>query len=222
MKILDRLLAAGLLLGLAACTDPRHHARATAVLVDVSGTYTDKLPEVVRIVRAGLLPGLHPGDTLVVIRVGEQSYQEQALVEGTPLTLDAQPSRANQQKLELARKLAAFGSAARPARFTDISGALLLAAEHLRATQAGRRAIVIFSDMKEELPRGVRRTLAKDELAGTAVLAMNVKRLAADSADPAAYRARLDGWGQRLVEAGAASWKVVLEPEELAREFEGE
>jgi len=133
--------------------------------------------------------------------------------------LDAQPSRANAQKLALAAKLDRFAEGRSRARYTDISGALLLASEYLRETRAGQKSIVIFSDMKEELPRGSRRDLAPGELAGIHVTALNVKRLAADNLDPAAYRSRLGEWGTRLARAGAASWKVVLDPEELAEQF---
>lgn len=209
--------AAALLLAASACTEERNQTRAVAVLVDVSGTYADRIPDVSRIVRAGLLPGIRPGDTFMVFRIGEQSYSDEALVKR--LTLDERPSRANAQKLDLAREVDQLGKSAKRARFTDISGALLFASEHLRKSGAGHRAIVIFSDMREELPKGAKRALEKDELAGTDVLAMNVKRLAADANDPAAYRTRLADWGKRLTDAGAASWKVVLDPEELAAEF---
>jgi hypothetical protein len=208
---------AALLLAAAACSEGRSEARAVAVLVDVSGTYADRIPDVARIVRAGVLPGIRPGDTFLVVRIGEQSYSDDALVKR--VTLDERPSRANAQKLDLARELDRFASSQKRARYTDISGALLFASEHLKKTGAGHRAIVIFSDMREELPKGAKRTLEQDELAGTDVLAMNVKRLAADVNDPAAYRARLADWGKRLTAAGAASWKVVLDPEELAGTF---
>lgn len=211
------IAAAGLLLA-GACSDGRAHAHATCVLVDVSGTYFDQRAEAVRIIERGLLPKVQPGDSLFVLRIHDRSY-DKASVEAAA-TFDTQPSRANAQKLALAAKLDRFArSEGRPARHTDISGALLLAAEYLRETRAGRKSIVIFSDLKEELPRGARRTLGPGELAGIEVTAMNVKRLAADELDPAAYRARLAGWGSKLTQAGAAGWKVVLDPEELAQQF---
>jgi hypothetical protein len=214
----NRILALGALLLVGpACTDSRSDARATAVLVDVSGTYADRLPDVMRIVRAGLLPGIRPGDTFMIVRIGDRSYSDESLIQR--VTLDTQPSRANAQKLGLAQALDGFAESQKRARFTDISGALLFASEHLKKTGAGKRAIVIFSDMREELPKGVRRKLEADELVGTEVFAMNVKRLAADVNDPAAYRARLAEWEKKLKEAGAARWTVVLDPEELAQEF---
>jgi hypothetical protein len=216
MKALEALAAAGLALT-CACSDSRSHARATCVLVDVSGTYADQREEVVRIIRSGLLPKVQPGDSFVVIRIGEKSY-DRSSVEAA-VTFDSQPSRANAQKLTLAGKLDRFAQSKVRARFTDVSGALLLATEHLRETHAGRKSIVIFSDLREELPKGAQRSFEKGEFQGIEVLAMNVKRLAADNLDPAAYRKRLGDWGTRLTQAGASSWRVLLDPEELAREF---
>lgn len=216
MRALDAAAALGLLLA-GACADSRSHARATCVLVDVSGTYADQRQEVVRIVKRGLLPKVRPGDSFILIRIDEESYGKQN-VEAT-VTFDSQPSHANAQKLALAGKLDRFAASRARARHTDISGALLLAAEYLRETRAGRKSIVIFSDLKEELPRGARRTLGPGEFRGVDILAMNVKRLASDNLDPAGYRKRLGDWGTRLARAGAASWKVVLDPEELVEQF---
>ncbi len=217
MRAREAIAAAGLLLA-GACTDARTYARATCVLVDVSGTYADQRDEVVRVIRSGLLPEVRPGDSFTVIRIGDRSYDSRAVE--AAVTFDTQPSRANAEKLALAGKLDRFAQArARPSRFTDISGALLLAADYLRETHAGRKGIVIFSDMKEELPPGTHRALPSGELQGIDVVAMNVKRLDADNRDPSGYRARLREWGVRLTRAGAASWKVVLEPEELAQQF---
>ncbi len=216
MRAVPAAAALGLCLA-AGCSDARSHARATCVLVDVSGTYADQKQEVVRIVKSGLLPRMRPGDSLFVIRIGDESYGKQS-VEAT-VTFDSQPSRANAQKLALGGKLDRLATSRSRTRYTDISGALLLASEYLKETQAGRKSIVIFSDLKEELPRGARRSLEPGELQGIDVYALNVKRLAADNLDPAGYRKRLDEWGTRLGRAGAPHWKVVLDPEELVGEF---
>jgi hypothetical protein len=216
MRTILAIAALGLVAS-AGCSDGRSHARATCVLVDVSGTYDDQRPEVAHIVRTGLLPRVRPGDTFLLVRIDGDSYGKEN-VEAT-VTLDSQPSRANAQKLALAARLDRFAAARKGARFTDISGALMLAAEYLRETRAGKKTIVIFSDMKEELPPGAKRSLGPRELEGIDVVALNVKRLAADKLDPTAYRKRLSGWASRLSQSGAASWKVVLDPEELVKEL---
>jgi hypothetical protein len=214
-----RIATLGLLLA-AACSDARSHARATAVLVDVSGTYADQRAEVARIVRSGLLPKVRPGDTFLLLRIDDASYGAENVE--LRATFDTQPSRANAQKMGLAAKLDQFAASKRRSRYTDISGGLLLGAEYLRETRAGRKTIVIFSDMKEELPPGARRTLGPKELEGIDVVAMNVKRLGADQLDPAGYRKRLGAWGTRLAASGVSSWKVVLDPEELTKAFADE
>lgn len=210
--------ALGLLLA-AGCSDGRSHARAIAVLVDVSGTYADQRPEVARIIRSGVLPKVRPGDTFFLVRIDGESYGAQNLE--AKATFDSQPSRANAQKLTVAAKLDRFAASQKRARYTDISGALLLATEYLRETRAGKKTILIFSDMREELPPGARRTLGPKELEGIDVVAMNVKRLQKDQLDPAGYRKRLSGWEARLSASGVASWKVVLDPEELVQELAG-
>jgi len=112
MRVVRAAIAAGLLLA-CACTDSRSYAHATCVLVDVSGTYADQREEVVRIIQRGLLPRARPGDSLIVIRIDEKSYDKRA-VEAT-IAFDSQPSRANAQKLALASKLDRFASP-RPAQ----------------------------------------------------------------------------------------------------------
>jgi hypothetical protein len=75
--------------------------------------------------------------------------------------------------------------------------------------------MVVFSDMEEDLPRGVKREMAPDELKGVRVVAMNVKRLAADNANPTAYRQRLAGWAKQATSHGAKEFRVVLDAEKL-------
>jgi len=198
----------------AACTSGAQYAHAVVALVDVSGTYADQKPEVVNVIRKGLLPKLVPGDELVVIRIDSESYTR-ANVEAS-MKLDLRPSKANAQKLAFANVLDEFARRPTRAAHTDIRGAMMLGAEYLRETGAGRRTMVVFSDLEEDLPRGVKRDLAKDELAGVRVLAMNVKRLAADNADPTVYRQRLAAWEKQVTAHGAKEFKVVLEPDKLA------
>jgi hypothetical protein len=211
---------AGLLACLAGagCTEARHYEQAVGVLIDVSGTYADERAETVRVIKREILPNLVPGDTLLVARIDSESYERDNLE--AMLTLDRRPSHANAQKLEVARKLDEF--VARPTRsaHTDIPGAIMLASEYLGETQAGSRVLLVFSDMQEDLPAGASRRFGADELAGTRVVAMNVKRLERDQADPAVFRRRLDGWGERLAAAGAAEWRTFMDPAKLPEYLE--
>jgi len=204
------LLALPLLLS---CSSSKNYAQAVVALVDVSGTYADQKPEVVNVIKTGILPKMQPGDSLFVIRIDDESYKKTNLEGG--MTLDVRPSRANAQKLAFATQLDEFAAKHQRSRYTDIRGAMMLGAEYLKETGAGQRTMVVFSDLEEDLPKGVKRTLAPDEFAGMRILAMNVKKLNADNANPSAYRARLVSWQQQFKSHGAKEFQVVLEADKL-------
>jgi len=195
------------------CTDGSDHALALCALADTSGSYSDQVGEVVDVLRKGVLPHLLPGDTLVVARVDDASYRKENVT--AAVTLDVRPSVANAQKQQTAATLASFARAPHRARYTDIRGGILLCSDYLRESKAGHKAIVLFSDLLEELPRGSKRSLPPGELAGVRLVAMNVKHLADDNRDPSVYRARLASWDAAAKASGAADFRVVLEPEKL-------
>jgi hypothetical protein len=202
------------LVALAACSDGRSYNQAIAVLIDISGTYADEKVEVARILKREVLPQLEPGDTIAVLRVDSESYEKknvEALV-----TLDYRPSRAAAQKLALAEELDAFAEDDARSKYSDIRGAMMLAADYLREVQAKSRVMLVFSDMREELPPGTRRAFRDAEFAGIDVLAVNVKQLGSDSADPEAYRERLSGWEKELHKAKAVGWRTVMDSSKLA------
>ena len=58
---------------LSACSSGRNYAQAIAALVDVSGTYVDQKPEVIGLIKKGILPKLNPGDSLFIIRIDDES-----------------------------------------------------------------------------------------------------------------------------------------------------
>lgn len=208
-----RLGLLALALASLACSDGNEYRQAVAVLVDVSGTYVDQQAEVARIVKREVLPALVPGDALLLVRIDSQSYEKENLE--ALVTLDARPSRANAQKLALAQRIDAFAAGATRSEYTDIRGALMLATEYLREIPAGSRVILLFSDMNEDLPSGTTRELAAGELAGIQVLAVNVKRLQSDNADPQLFRGRLASWQQNILSHGAAGWRSVLDAGQL-------
>jgi hypothetical protein len=200
------------------CEDGRAYDQALCVLIDVSGTYADQKAEVVKILKRDVLPTLEPGDTLMVIRIDGESYEKdniEALVR-----LDARPSKANAQKLAIAKTLDAFAASSSTSQYTDIEGAMLLGTDYLRELESGSRVMLVFSDMRQDLPAGTRREMQQEEFAGIDVVAMNVKRLSSDNADPAVFRTRLARWEKRLRGAGASGWRTLMDssklPEHLA------
>ena len=193
----------------AACSDSKQYETSFCTLVDISGTYSAQKKGVVKIVKAGILPRMLPGDSLFFVKIDSNSYAEENLV--TKLTLDYRPTQANNQKLNLSKKLDKFGKGKAKSRLTDISGAMMLCSDYLKATQSGTQVIFVFSDMKEGLPSGVVRRFADDEFEGIDIAAMNVIKLAKDSANPEVYRKRLAKWDKRLNSSGANSWTTLLD-----------
>ena len=163
---------------IAACTDSKEYETSYCTLIDISGTYSAEKKGVVNIVKAGILPKMIPGDSLFFVKIDSNSYSEENLV--TKLTLDYRPTQANNQKLILSKKLDKFGKGKAKSRMTDISGAMMLCSDYLKATGSGTQVIFIFSDMREELPAGVVRKFADDEFAGIDIAAMNVIKLKKD------------------------------------------
>ena len=208
--LLSALLAASSAVG---CSDASHYSQAVAVLIDVSGTYADQKPEVARIVKREVLPSLEPGDTIAIIRIDSESY-EKGNVEAF-LTLDQRPSHANAQKLVLAKSLDAFAARDERSQYTDIPGAMMLAGEYLRETGAKSRAILLFSDMQSDLPPGAKRTFGEHEFEGIRVVALNVKQLERDNADPDVLRTRLATWEKDVTRAGAGGWQTFLDTAKL-------
>lgn len=193
----------------ASCSDNKAYETSYCTLVDISGTYSSQKKSVVNIVKAGILPQMIPGDSLFFVKIDSNSYAEENLV--TKLTLDYRPTQANSQKLKLAKTLDKFGSGKAKSRLTDISGAMMLCSDYLKKTQSGTQIIFVFSDMKEELPAGVKRKFAEDEFKGMHLAAMNVIKLKKDSKDPEIYRKRLRKWEKRITDAGADNWSTLLD-----------
>lgn len=203
-----------LLVGLGgACSQSTEHQAAVCALMDVSGTYADQQEAVNRTLKAGVLSHMQPGDSLFVLVIDSDSYEQGNVV--ATLRTDPRPLAANAQKLALAQQLDSFAETRESSRYTDISGAMLLCADYLETSPAGKRVMLVFSDMREELPAGVSRVFDPGDLEGVHVAAVNVIKLQRDNAEPAGYRSRLSDWKTRVEAAGAASWTVMLDPSQV-------
>jgi len=207
--IKNTLLAVTLVTAVAACSDSKQYETSYCALVDVSGTYAGEKSSVVNTVKAGIVPQMIPGDSMFFVMIDSNSYSEDNLV--TKLTLDYRPTRANSQKLAVAQKLDEFGKGKARSKMTDISGALMLCSDYLKATGSGKKVVFVFSDMNEELPAGVVRKFADDEFDGIDIVAMNIIKLNKDSANPEVYRKRLEQWQQRAAASGARSWNTLID-----------
>ena len=90
---------------------------------------------------------------------------------------------------------------------------MLQAVEWLNESKAGRKTILVFSDMEEELPKGHIRDF-QIPLSDIRVVALNVTKLRTDIIDPREYLDRLAAW-QVKVESGGGDWMVINDLERL-------
>jgi hypothetical protein len=210
MKRFGLILAVLASLGLTACDEPRPQNRGVYMLMDTSGTYTQELRKAQQIINA-MLTRLDPGDSFAVARIDTGSFSEKDIV--AKVTFDDRPSTANKEKRQFRDTIGQFVKTVKPARHTDITGGLLQASEYLNEKNPGRKTIVIFSDLAEDLQKGYVRDIALP-LDGVDVVALNVTKLRTDNIDPREYLNRLTDWQQK-VESGGGKWRVINDLDRL-------
>jgi len=209
------LLFAILPLLVGGCTDTTSHSKAVYMLLDTSGTYTRELDKAAAIINY-LLGTLQPGDSLAVARIDTGSFSEKDIVQ--KMTFDGRPSVSNQQKRDFKDSIDHFVKTVKGAPYTDITGGILQAAEYLYETGAGRKVVLVFSDMEEELAEGYVRDIPL-QLQGIEVVALNVTKLRGDIMDPRKYMGRLEDW-KKKVESGQGKWRIINDLERLERILE--
>ena len=208
---LASLLVVGLTVAVAGCVDSRSQAHAVYMLVDTSGTYAREAGKA-RLIINYLLGTLQSGDSLAVARVQSRSFSEKDII--AKAMFDARPSQANAQKRAFREKMDAFLKTVSGSSYTDITGGLIQGAEFLNETGAGKKTILIFSDMQEELDKVTIRNFPIS-LKNIRVIAVNVTKLGTDNIDPRRYLGRLEAWQKRVEGAGASEWKVINDIERL-------
>ncbi len=211
MKRLTLVLLGGLLL-LTSCVDNTSRSHAVYMLMDTSGTYTAELKKAQSIINY-LLGTLNPGDALAVARIDTGSFSEKDII--AKATFDDRPSVSNEQKRVFVKRVDDYVAGAKGSAYTDITGGILQAIEFLNETGAGRKTILIFSDLVEDLKPGHVRDIPL-QLNGIEIVALNVTKLRQDIVDPRNYLGRLDEWRGK-VEAGQGSWRVVNDLDRLDR-----
>ncbi|MFQ6021334.1 MAG: VWA domain-containing protein [Acidiferrobacterales bacterium] len=204
---------------LVACTSKEQQLARTQgvyMLIDTSGTYAKELDKALAVINY-LLGTLNPGDTLAVARVSSRSFSEKDIIAKATFIKD--PIKANQQKRAFRDKVDKFAkSIKRGTAYTDITGGIIQAAEFLNEANPGRKTVLIFSDMQEELGKGTVRDFPI-ELSGIRFVALNVTKLKTDNVDPRRYMGRLEWWQKRVTNAGATEWRVVNDLAHLERVF---
>ena len=182
-------LLIGLCLGLVSCSgDEAPGNTGVYMLLDTSGTYAQELDKAEQTIRY-TLSRLGETDTFAVARIDTGSFSEKDIV--VKASFDDRPSAANRQKRVFAQEVAEFVDSANPSPYTDITGGLLQAVEFLNEKGTGRKAIFLFTDLKEDLQEGYVRDIDVP-LEGFEVIALNVTKLRSDNIDPREYLGRLE------------------------------
>ncbi|MGH6912608.1 MAG: VWA domain-containing protein [Geminicoccales bacterium] len=210
MKRLALIVALLAPLGLTACDEPVAQNRGVYMLMDTSGTYTEELRKAQQIINA-MLTRLDPGDSFAVARIDTGSFSEKDIV--AKVTFDDRPSMANKEKRQFRDTIGQFVKSVKPARYTDITGGILQASEYLNEKNTGKKVIVIFSDLAEDLKDGYIRDISLP-LDGFEVIALNVTKLRSDNIDPREYLNRLTQW-QSKIESGGGRWRVINDLDRL-------
>jgi hypothetical protein len=207
MKAFILALTAALIAGCAPRT-PRN--TGVYLLLDTSGTYKEELTKAQSIILY-TLSKLQPTDTFAVARIDTGSFSEKDII--AKATFDDRPSTANTQKRAFAETIKKFVDRAESATHTDITGGVLQAIEFLNEKNPGRKTIMIFSDLQEDLAKGYIRDVPLD-LNGFEVVALNVTKLRSDNYDPREYLARVESWRQRVEKSGGR-WRMINDLERL-------
>lgn len=206
-------------LTIAGCSDSTgpttSHYRGVYMLIDTSGTYTEELAKAQKIINVALSK-MYPGDSFAVARIDTGSFSEKDIV--AKVTFDDRPSMANHQKRLFKEQIDKFVSTVVPAKHTDITGGILQAIEFLNEKNTGKKTILIFSDLKEDLEAGYIRNNITFDLKSFEVIALNVTKLNSDNVNPAEYLSRLDDWQARIV-SGGGTWRVSNDMDQLEKVF---
>jgi hypothetical protein len=208
---MKRIAALSCLL-LAACSQSAPVARNTGVylLLDTSGTYRAELNKAQDVILY-TLSKLEPADSFAVARIDTGSFTEKNII--AKATFDERPSAANAQKRVFAEKVKDFVARSNASQYTDITGGLLQAVEFLNEKHPGRKTILLFSDLDQDLQKGYVRDI-EVPFKGFQVVALNVVKLRKDNYDPKEYLARLDHW-KAEVEKSGGEWRVVNDLDHL-------
>lgn len=207
---MKRAIAIAALVLAAACTPPAPRNTGVYLLLDTSGTYRDELQKAEDVILY-TLSRLEPADTFAVARIDTGSFSEKDIIAKT--TFDERPSTANAQKRAFAERIQQFVRSSSAASHTDITGGLLQAIEFLNEKNSGRKTILIFSDLEQDLAAGYVRDIPL-AFQGFEVVALNVVKLRKDNEDPREYLGRLEAW-RTQVEKGGGEWRVVNDLDRL-------
>ena len=204
-KCFSSVIAIIIFLSLGSCADTTSRSTGVYMLLDSSGTYTQELKQAQAIINY-LLGTLQSGDSFGIAKIDSGSFSEKDII--AKMTFDKRPSVTNKQKRLFKQQVDTFlASVKKGSAYTDITGGLLQASEYLHEAGSGKKYILIFSDLKEDLKKGHIRDFPI-QVPGCKVVALNVTKLRSDNIDPREYYDRVQKWEERVTEGGG-EWRVI-------------
>jgi hypothetical protein len=185
------------------------------MLLDTSGTYTEQLDKAQKIIKF-VLANLTSGDSFALARIDSASFSEKDII--AKVTFDLRPTKATAEKRAFIEMVDRFAKSVKGSAYTDITGGMLQAIDYLHETGAGKKYILVFSDLKEDIAEGHIRDFPIT-FGGISVIALNVTKLSSDNIDPREYMHRVDAWALR-VEEGDGTWRVMNDLDRMTTLFD--
>ena len=199
------------LAALSACGLVTSTNRSVFFVFDVSGTYVQAVPDATKLANITVAK-LLPGDWVGASQISACSFSEKEII--LQRQLPTTPSLASQAKRELFEEFSAYATQVKPAKYTDIRGALAQASAELKNRPESERYIVLFSDMVGDYSKACDTSHFELDLKGIHVIAANV--IKSDPADPQKYFDLLKDWEAQVVAAGG-TWSLVASPDQLPK-----
>jgi hypothetical protein len=132
------------------CANSKNRSKGVYMLLDTSGTGVLEMKNAQAIIHYLLLQ-LQPNDTLAVARIDTESFSERDIV--GEMTFNQRPSIANAQKRAFRQQVDNFSAIAKSSMHSDLLGGILHATEYLNRVGSGKKYILIFTDLNEEIAR---------------------------------------------------------------------
>ncbi|MGB8426003.1 MAG: hypothetical protein WCD88_09485 [Desulfobacterales bacterium] len=213
---MKRWVLLALLMGLTAggCTEAKNRTTGVYLLLDTRAADALARPTAQSAVNC-LLGILQPTDTLALAGIATGSFSEKDIVAST--TFDRRPSVANQQKRAFQKKAAHWLAAVKGSAETDVTGGILQAIEYLNAKQAGRKVILIVSDLTEERVRS-READVSFQLSDFLVILLNPAAGRSEIHPAANAFERIERWRAK-VESGNGTWRVIEDIQDIDAVF---
>lgn len=208
-RIIVFVLTVGILI--AGCANSENRSKGVYMLLNTSGTGVLEMKKAQTII-SHLLGQLQPNDTLAVARIDTERFSERDII--GEITFNQRPSIANTQKRAFRQQVNNFTAIAKSSRHSDLLGGMLHATEYLNRVGSGKKYILIFADLNEEVTRQ-NVSHVPFQLAGFQVVAFSA---AQNSPEAKKNPARAQDW-RTHVENNRGIWHAVNHLESLKNIF---